>query len=72
MCKFQNLFAAQILREINFRDPSSSKNVIFAILKALNFDFDYFLKCLRAKIYQKFTFRVFEIAKLAVFEIENS
>ena len=35
MCKFENFSSTQILREINFEDPGSSKTAIFAVSKAL-------------------------------------
>ena len=63
--KFQNFYAVQILREINFRNLRNKQRIIFAILDAL--DFEYSLPCLRAEIYQKLIFRVSEIAKVAVF-----
>ena len=41
-----------ILREINFRDSTSTKSAILTYLEALNFDFYAFLHFLKAEIYQ--------------------
>ena len=45
MCKFQDFFSIQILREINCRASKGSKTAIFAILESLNFvDMQEFIK----------------------------
>ena len=65
--KFQDFYATQILREINFWDSVSSKTAIFAILKALNFGFNEFLHFVRAEMCPKLRFRASKMIKFALF-----
>ena len=54
--KFHDFSITQILREINFAESRSAKNVIFTILGALNsvdlmnFSFQKVQKCIKVKI----------------------
>ena len=65
MWKFHDFSITQILREINSRNSRRTKSVIFAILEALNFDFQEFLYFLKAENYQKMAdFEVLDLQKL--------
>ena len=50
--KYHAFSISSILREINFGDFRIAKSAIFAILEALNFDFQIFLHFLKAKNYK--------------------
>ena len=54
---FRIFLSFKILRESNFTESRSAESAVFAILKALNFDFYEFLHFLEAEIDQTNIFK---------------
>ena len=72
MWKFQDIFATQILHEIDFDHFEALKIAILTFWAALNSEFFGFFDIFKREIFPKSKFKASKIVKMAIFDLLKS